>query len=189
MRVIAGSLAGRELAAPSGKDTRPTSALVRGAIFDVLAARAGMPGPPFPGWTVLDLFAGTGALGIEALSRGCAEAWLVESHPAALRALRRNVAALGLEPRAHVVASPVARFLRGGPLAPIRPRLILADPPYRIGAQATLAALEGAAGLAPDAWIVLQHAAGEELSARSGTLQCVWDRVYGVSRVSIFVPA
>ncbi len=189
MRVIAGSLAGRELAAPPGRDTRPTSALVRGAIFDVLGARVGSPGAAFPAWTVLDLFAGTGALGIEALSRGAAEAWLVESHPAALRVLRRNVAALGLEPRAHVVAAPVGPFLRSGTPATIGPHLVLADPPYRMGAQSTLHALEGLAGVSPDLWIVLQHPAGEELSTRSGTLHCVWHRVYGVTRVSIFVPA
>lgn len=185
MRVLGGNLVGRALAAPAGRGTRPTPALVRAAIFDALAARAGPA--PLVGWNVVDLYAGTGALGIEALSRGCARAWLVESGAPALAVLRRNVAELGLAARAQVVPAPVARFLASGAIATIMPRLILADPPYRVGAQGTLAALAAIPDLPRDVWVVLQHPTGEELRARSGTLTCCWARPYGATSVSMFV--
>src|SRR5258707_14629336 len=101
MRVIAGQWGGRRLAAPPGRATRPTSDRVREALFSILG--------PLDGERVLDLFAGSGALGLEALSRGAASATLVERAPAALRALRENVAALGAD--AEVVATDARSFL------------------------------------------------------------------------------
>jgi 16S rRNA (guanine966-N2)-methyltransferase len=189
MRVIGGTLGGRALRAPDGTDTRPTPALVRGAVFAALEARVSAgAAPPLAEWTALDLFAGTGALGIEALSRGCAQAWLVERAPAALRALRANVADLGLEGRAHVVAGPVERFLRDAPLRDLQPQLVMADPPYAAGAAGVLESLADAAWLPASAFVVLQHASREELPARSGNLARMWCRLYGASGVSIFVP-
>src|SRR5262249_36636856 len=101
MRVIAGHLGGRRLSAPRGLATRPTSDRVREALFSALGDVGGA--------TVLDLYAGTGALGIEALSRGAAGATFVENARPALAALRGNLAALGLEEQARVIAQPVAR--------------------------------------------------------------------------------
>src|SRR5918998_6335794 len=94
MRVVAGTHGGRRLATPPGSATRPTSDRVREALFSILGAAV-------DGARVLDLFAGSGALGIEALSRGAAEATFVERAPAALRALRGNLAALGIEAAVH----------------------------------------------------------------------------------------
>src|SRR5579871_264586 len=102
MRVIAGTHGGRELIAPKGRATRPTSDRVREALFSILGDMHDL--------RVLDLFAGSGALGIEALSRGAGEATLVDSGHAAVAAIRRNLEALGMQ--AEVVAQPAARFLQ-----------------------------------------------------------------------------
>lgn len=119
MRVVAGELGGRRLATPPGHATRPTSELVRAAIFNSLETRGLVAGA-----VVADLFAGSGALGIEALSRGAARAVFVESDRRAIRTIETNLAALGLSGRAVVRPVPVERW---GP-EPVD--LVLADPPY-----------------------------------------------------------
>src|SRR5690349_20918096 len=108
MRVIAGRYGGRRLQAPPGDATRPTSDRVREALFSILGDRV-------EGARVLDLFAGSGALGLEALSRGAASATFVDSAPAAIRAVKANLAALGAE--AEVVRADALRWLRGAPPA------------------------------------------------------------------------
>lgn len=123
MRVVAGELRGRRLSAAPGRETRPTSERARAGLFDWL-------GPRVDGARVLDLFAGTGALGIEALSRGAREAVFVERSRSALRVLRKNLAELELESRARVVERDLARGLgervtEGGAFD-----LVFADPPY-----------------------------------------------------------
>jgi 16S rRNA (guanine966-N2)-methyltransferase len=127
MRVVGGDLRGRPLFAPRGSGTRPTSDRVREALFSILDARYG----GVEGASVLDLFAGTGALGIEALSRGAASATFVESDERVLGVIRRNVASLGLSDRATVLRGDALRLspsrLTRGPFS-----LLLADPPYRI---------------------------------------------------------
>ena len=122
MRVVAGSLGGRHLAVPPGRGTRPTSDLVRGAIFNSLEAQGLIEGA-----AVVDLFAGSGAMGIEALSRGAAQAVFVESNARAARVIEENVAALQLSDRVHIVRMPVERWL-AGQLPPVD--VVLADPPY-----------------------------------------------------------
>jgi len=124
MRIVAGLAGGRRLASP-GDGTRPTSDRVREAMFSSLDASIDLAGV-----RVLDLFAGTGAVGLEALSRGAVAAVLVEQDRSALGVLRRNVATVGL-PGALVVASPVARFLSGRPESPFG--FVFADPPYGLG--------------------------------------------------------
>jgi len=123
MRVVAGELRGRRLSSVPGRETRPTSDRARAGVFDWLRERVS-------GARVLDLFAGTGALGIEALSRGAREAVFVERSRSALRVLRGNLTALGLEGRARVVERDLARGL--GPLAAKGSgfQLVFADPPY-----------------------------------------------------------
>jgi 16S rRNA (guanine966-N2)-methyltransferase len=123
MRVIAGRWGGRRLTAPPGDATRPTSDRVREALFSVLGARVG-------GARVLDLFAGSGALGIEALSRGAAEATFVDSAPAAIRAVRANLEALGIE--AAVRRADARRFLDSASGAARQYDLVFLDPPYRL---------------------------------------------------------
>jgi 16S rRNA (guanine(966)-N(2))-methyltransferase RsmD len=151
MRVIAGRLGGRRLTAPRGLATRPTTDRVREALFSSLASVEGA--------RVLDLYAGTGALAIEALSRGAASAVLVETARPALAALRENLAALGLSGEASVLAEPVGRaaarlVAEGG--APFD--LVFADPPYD-DVDDALAALESLLpALAPEARVVLEHA-------------------------------
>jgi 16S rRNA (guanine(966)-N(2))-methyltransferase RsmD len=127
MRVIAGRFGGRRLVAPPGDATRPTGDRVREALFSLLG--------PLDGVTVLDLFAGSGALGIEALSRGAASAMFVDSAPAAIRAVRANLATLELAPSEAEVRRQDARaFLRSARTARREYDLVLLDPPYRLAA-------------------------------------------------------
>lgn len=121
MRVIAGTHGGRELTAPKGRGTRPTSDRVREALFSILGDVGGL--------RVLDLFAGSGALGIEALSRGAAEATLVDSAGAAVTSIRRNLEALRLD--AQVVRQPADRFLQAASRDARQYDLVFLDPPYR----------------------------------------------------------
>ncbi len=121
MRVIAGTHGGRELVAPKGLATRPTSDRVREALFSILGDVRGA--------RVLDLFAGSGALAIEAVSRGAGEATLVDTAPAALTAIRRNLKAVGIE--ASVSRQPALRFLQRARTELRQYDLVFLDPPYR----------------------------------------------------------
>ncbi len=132
-RIIGGSARGRTLSTPPGLATRPTSDRAREGLFNSLGNLAGL--------TVLDLYSGTGAIGLEALSRGASAATLVESELPALQAIRANAAALGFTPT--VVASTVERFLAGTP-TPFD--LIFLDPPYALEVTSVLVALAPWAG-------------------------------------------
>jgi 16S rRNA (guanine966-N2)-methyltransferase len=124
VRVVAGRFGGRRLAAPPGRGTRPTSDRVREALFSMLG--------PLDGARVLDLYAGSGALGIEALSRGAASALLVERDPRAVAVIRANLGAVGLsEPEARVHAGPARVALRYASVRGDTYDLVLLDPPYR----------------------------------------------------------
>ena len=142
MRIVAGQWRGRRLVAPPGRTTRPTSDRVREAVFSILG--------PLDGENVLDLFAGSGALALEALSRGAAEATLVERDRAALEALRANAEALGAGVR--VIAGDAAAFLRSAAKAGDHYDLVFLDPPYR----ATVEELALQPVLAPDARVVAE---------------------------------
>lgn len=133
MRVVAGSARGRRLVGPQGRDTRPTSDRVREAVFNALHSIGALEGA-----RVLDLFAGSGALGIEALSRGASAAVFVESERSALAAIRTNLAGTGLADRAEVVAGDAVRFCA---TTARRFDLGLADPPYAFDAWPQLAAV------------------------------------------------
>ena len=127
MRIIAGLAKGRRIAAPPGSDVRPTGDRVREALFSSLQAR-------LPGAHVLDLYAGSGALGLEAASRGAARVTLVERDRRTLEILRDNVEVVGL-PGIEVVSGEVAAILAGGPLPGAPFDLVLADPPYRLAGE------------------------------------------------------
>lgn len=178
MRVIAGLLGGRKLVAPRGMDTRPTSDRVREALFSALGDLRGA--------LVLDLYAGTGALGIEALSRGAERATFVENARPALAALRENLTALALLPRARVVALPAARALAamGAEERPFD--LVFADPPYAALAELPplLAALAGGA-LSPGARVVIEHASRDAAPAVTG-LTARRSRAYGDTTVTVY---
>ena len=126
MRVIAGRWGGRRLAAPRVAETRPTADRVREALFSILGDRV-------QDAQVLDLFAGSGALGLEALSRGAAAATFVDSAPAAIAALKANLETLGADAEVH--RADAVRFLRTAPGKARHYDLVLLDPPYRLAAR------------------------------------------------------
>jgi 16S rRNA (guanine966-N2)-methyltransferase len=166
-RVIAGIVGGRRLSVPTGRDTRPTSDRAREGLFATVQAIRGS----LTGASVLDLYAGSGAVGLEALSRGAARALLAEADPRAVRVIRANIAALGLA-GACVVAERVERVLARGPAGERaggavggRFDLVFADPPYAMPGEAVsamLTALITAGWLAPGALVVVER------STRSG---------------------
>lgn len=147
MRVVAGSARGRRLAAPAGDDVRPTSDRVREAVFNALGSLGVVEGA-----RVLDLFAGSGALAIEALSRGAATAVLVEKDRAAAAVIQQNLTSADVEAPARLVRTDAEVFLAGAP-GPFD--LVLLDPPYRFdGWKGLLTAVE--AVVAPDAVAVIE---------------------------------
>jgi 16S rRNA (guanine966-N2)-methyltransferase len=162
MRVIAGENGGRRLVAPPGRATRPTSDRVREAVFSMVESAMADRLNGLEGATVWDLFAGSGAMGIEALSRGAAHATFVDQAGQALSAVRTNLAALGYGPqRASVVGADVLRWASGAPGAPGAPGgveadLVVADPPYAWQGWAELLAC-----LAPLGPLVLAETGGE----------------------------
>ncbi len=148
MRVVAGRYGGRRLVAPPGDATRPTSDRVREALFSVL-------GPSVQGARVLDLFAGSGALGIEALSRGAAEAVFVDRAPKAIEAVRANLAALGIEADVHRIEARA--WLRAASARADAYDLVFLDPPYRRAGELGRELSEGlAAVLAPGARVITE---------------------------------
>src|SRR5262249_41616293 len=141
MRIISGEHRGRSITAPPGRTTRPTPDRVRGALFSALESRLGGPGS-LEGVRVLDLFAGSGALGLEALSRGAAHAVFVERDRAALRALQDNLATLKLGDRARVMPEDAVHAVRALAARGERFDAVLVDAPY--GAPEAVEALSAA---------------------------------------------
>ncbi len=160
-RVIAGQARGRRLAVPGGRTTRPTSDRAREALF----AAAGSDLGSFEGLRVLDLYAGSGAVGLEALSRGADGALLVEADPRSSRVIRANIDAVGL-PGARLVTDRVERLLaRGLPDGETPYDVAFADPPYALpDAEVTdvLTALVSGGWLAPGALVIVERAARSE---------------------------
>lgn len=177
MRIVAGSLGGRVLRAPRGANTRPTSEKVREALFNVL-------GPPPDSLHVLDLFAGSGALGIEALSRGARGATFVERAAPALAALRDNLDQLGVRDRSQVLPVDVARFLQAPPPGPAWAWIFM-DPPYADGAAAALAALPRSR-VTDDAVVVVEHAHRAPPPDAAGFLVRTSVRRYGDTALSLY---
>jgi 16S rRNA (guanine966-N2)-methyltransferase len=180
MRIVAGRHRGRRLLAPQGETVRPTSDRAREALFNILShGQLAAEGILFAEAAVLDAFAGTGALGLEALSRGAAEAAFIEQDREALATLRRNIAALGEDGRARIVPGDATR----PPRAPSAYALVFLDPPYRSGlAAAALTALDAAGWLAPESLAVVELAAREELVPPIRFF-LVDERVYGAARL------
>jgi 16S rRNA (guanine966-N2)-methyltransferase len=201
MRVVGGAWRGRPLKAPAGRNTRPTSDKVREAVFDVLGALPEADPPP-AGHVALDVFAGSGALGIEALSRGAAMCTFVESAPPALRALRGNLERLGVPvvgaaaddaardsaaagPHAVVLGADVRRALSADARRGARYTLVFADPPYDRYEQVrpALGRLLGRV-LVPGAVLVVESAAG---TAAGLPWTVVREKRYGDTRVTFLV--
>ncbi len=176
MRVIAGSARGRRLVAPTGDQVRPTKDMAREAVFSALDARGALDGA-----TILDLFAGTGALAIEAISRGAAAAVLVEWDRSALEAIRANVQVLGGDGRVDVVARDVSRFLAGGPPPDAPFGLVFVDPPYGSPDEDVtelLGALVTPGWLAPEAIVSVERPLRHPVIAPPG-LTTGWERAFG----------
>ena len=179
VRVISGEFGGRRLEAPRGRGTRPTSDRVREALFMALEPLAGM--------RVVDLYAGSGALGIEALSRGAVRADFVESDRTALVSLRANLETLRLDQRARVWPLALPRALDRIAAELSAADLVLADPPYGGEEAGALLRLLGAPGrLAPRARVVVEHHAKDELPERAGGLALLKQRRYGETVVSTY---
>ncbi|GAA4764008.1 16S rRNA (guanine(966)-N(2))-methyltransferase RsmD [Stakelama sediminis] len=178
MRIIAGQWRGRPLAAPKGSATRPTADRTREALFSMLASRVG----DFDGLAVGDLFAGSGALGLEALSRGAAHCLFVEQDRNAIAALRDNIDRLGAggaEVRAHSV-------LALGP-APKPLDILLLDPPYGTGAGAVALDKLGRLGwVAPHSWISIETARNEPVQVKGFTIDS--ERNHGKAKLTLLRP-
>lgn len=176
MRIIAGKWRGRPLAAPPGLDTRPTSDRAREALFSMLTSRLG----DFEGLGVADLFAGTGALGLEALSRGASHCTFVEQDRAALDTLRANIATLEAADRADVRATSVLAL---GP-APRPFGLLLLDPPYGAGcAAAALERLHRQGWIDPTSWISVETARDAPLAIEGFEIDA--QRAHGAARITL----
>ena len=165
---------------PPGDPVRPTSDRAREALFNILSHGGfAAGGLPFVGRPVLDAFAGTGAFGLEALSRGAGAAVFIENGREALAALRRNIATLGEENRAHIIVGDATR----PPRAAFACAAAFLDPPYGSGlAAAALPALASAGWLAPGALVVVELAAAEAWAPLSGFAP-LDERVYGAARL------
>lgn len=173
MRIIAGEWRGRRLKAPPGRDVRPTTDRVREAWMSAL-------GPSIPGARVLDLFSGSGALGLECLSRGAAHVVFVERARGGLKAIEENVGLLGCRDRVQVVQADALRYLRG--LAPGAFDLALADPPYGQGLAAQLVEAFAVTPFARELWV--EHRVTDAVPELPGIRQ----RRYGDTVLTTLTP-
>ncbi|HUN40069.1 MAG TPA: 16S rRNA (guanine(966)-N(2))-methyltransferase RsmD [Acetobacteraceae bacterium] len=179
MRIVGGMWRGRALTAPSGQATRPTADRVRQALFDMLLHAPWGGSQVLDGARVLDAFAGTGALGLESLSRGAAFATFVEQDRAALAALRRNIAACRAEERTKVVAADVLAVARGEPCG-----MVFLDPPYgRNLVPLAVERLRAMGWLAPKALVVAETGRDEPLPELGDPLA---ERMHAAARITIF---
>ena len=176
MRIVAGAYGGRRLATPRGARTRPTADRVPEALFSMLGSVEGA--------RALDLFAGSGALGLEALSRGAAEVTFVDSAPAAVRAVRANLDALGAE--AELRRADARAFLRNARASGRQYDLVFLDPPYRrAGALAEALAADLATVLAPRARVVVES---DRRSPLALPVPLQVERRYGDTLIRIHTP-
>jgi 16S rRNA (guanine966-N2)-methyltransferase len=175
MRIIAGEWRGRTIEAPPGRSTRPTADRVRETLFSMLASRLGT----FEELRVADLFAGSGALGFEALSRGAALVTFVENEPGAAAAIRRNAEKLGASDRVHILAGSALALPRAGPFD-----LIFADPPYADGSGSAAAEAVIAAGwLARGGWMSVETRRGDTVDVAG--LEVAATRDVGRARLTL----
>jgi len=180
LRIIAGDYKGLRLATPKGKSVRPTADRVREAIFNIL-------GYDLSKLWVLDLFAGTGAMGLEALSRGAGFVVMVDQHPAAIRLIGRNLAACGNPDHARIHKLDLRRGLQNLTKQDYTFDLVFLDPPYGEGlTQSCLEELGTGKLLNAAATVVSEHAINEELISTYGCLHRQTMRVYGTTGVSFY---
>ncbi len=175
MRIIAGEWRGRRLQAPPGAATRPTADRVRETLFSMLVSRLGS----FEELRVADLFAGSGALGFEALSRGAGFACFVDNDPKAVAAIRANAADLGATERAQILGGSALALPRSEPF-----NLVFADPPYAPGSgTAAVHAVASANWLAPGGWIAVETARDDAVDPGEWTVDA--ERPVGRARLTL----
>ncbi|MDE2580379.1 MAG: 16S rRNA (guanine(966)-N(2))-methyltransferase RsmD [Rhodospirillales bacterium] len=179
MRIVAGAWRGRRLTAPAGGATRPTADRVRQALFDMLLHAPWGGRALIEDALVLDAFAGTGAVGLEALSRGAARAVFMETDRAAVAALRANIAACGAAARCSVLACDALAAPAGERCA-----LVFLDPPYGQGLVERAAARLAAQGWIGPGAVVIAETAREEVPVSLGTLLA--ERTHGAARLSVW---
>ena len=178
VRIVGGAWRGRRLVAPAGRETRPTAERLRQALFDVLMHAPWGGRAMLDGAHVLDLFAGTGALGLEALSRGAGSAEFIENDPAALTALRANIAACGAGARARVIAGDATRMRPGAAAC-----IVFLDPPYEGGMiGSACVALRRSGRLTATTLLVAEAGRDEEVA----TADLLDDRRHGAGRTLIW---
>ena len=179
MRIVAGAWRGRTLAAPAGATTRPTADRVRQAMFDMLLHAPWGGRTAIEGVAVLDTFAGTGALGLEALSRGAANATFIERDHAALAVLRANIAACKAEARCTILSGDAVRPPPGRPCG-----VVFLDPPYGEDlVRRAIAALGVAGWIAPTALLIAELGRAETLPDFGELLA---ERAHGAARIGVW---
>lgn len=182
MRIIAGSARGRRLKTLDGQAIRPTADRVKEALFSIVGSRFDLTGAE-----ILDLFAGSGALGIEALSRGAARVTFVEQSAPALRVLQANLEASRFSPQAAVVRLRVSRALERLQAQAARFDGVLLDPPYESALVGETLALIDRHGLVREGgWVVAEHHVDEPVEEAYGALQLTQSRRYGKTGLALF---
>lgn len=176
-RIIAGRFRGRRIQAPAGAETRPTADAMKETVYNVL-------GDVVRDARVADLFAGSGSLGLEALSRGARRAVFVENAPGALKVLRDNIGTLGVQAESSVVRADAVGYVGGS--SPAAFDVLLADPPYALGAEDALLAAARRA-VAPGGWFVLQHGTQWQAPEAPPGWRRERPRPFGATTIEFFV--
>ena len=180
MRILGGALRGRRVAGPSGTSTRPTAGRVKAALFNILSDR-------IPGARFLDLYAGTGLIGIEALSRGAGHVTFVESNPASSRVVKSNLRHCGYAHLADVRAVTASRFLKQPLQQPYD--IVFVDPPYEAVEESTvLPLLGGGAIIGTNGVVVIEHFHKVPLPVQVGRLVFVKSYRHGDTILSVYQP-
>lgn len=180
MRVISGTAKGRPLKAVPGTGTRPTTDKVKEAVFSMI-------GPYFDGGVVLDLFAGSGGLGIESLSRGSDKAVFIDLEPKSIEMIRANLKATGLDSKAEVFRNEAGRALKLLSKRKYTFDLVFLDPPYRMkNVEEYLSWLEEHNMVNDDAIVVVEHDADHEYGERIGSFEQIRKSTYGDTAITIY---
>ncbi|MEK6577186.1 MAG: 16S rRNA (guanine(966)-N(2))-methyltransferase RsmD [Nitrospirota bacterium] len=182
MRVISGIARGRKIRAPKGLELRPTSDRVKESLFNIIMDRV-------EGSRFLDLFSGTGNVGIEALSRGASEVTFVEKNPRFLRIIRENLSLLGIGVKGEIILSGALEYIRKAAREEKRYDIIFLDPPYKsdILEREIWPLLGGAEILAPGGMIIVEHFFKKKLEPVSGKMELKDEYRYGETLLSLFI--